>query len=37
MRVGQAVRPRLSPQAFRFWFFAGLLGLGAYLAARGLN
>jgi uncharacterized protein len=37
MRLGQAVRVRLSPQAFRFWFFAGLLALGAYLAARGLG
>jgi len=37
MRLGQAVRARLSPQTFRLWFFAGLLGLGAYLAARGLN
>lgn len=36
MRLGQAVRARLSPQAFRLWFFAGLLALGAYLAARGL-
>lgn len=36
MRLGQAVRARLSPQAFRLWFFSGLLALGAYLAARGL-
>lgn len=36
MRLGQAVRSRLSPQAFRLWFFVGLLALGAYLAARGL-
>jgi uncharacterized protein len=36
MRLGQAVRARLSPQTFRFWFFVGLLALGAYLAARGL-
>lgn len=36
MRFGQAVRARLSPQAFRLWFFLGLLALGAYLAARGL-
>ncbi|WP_428677796.1 sulfite exporter TauE/SafE family protein [Reyranella sp.] len=36
MRLGQTVRARLSPQSFRLWFFAGLLGLGAYLAARGL-
>lgn len=36
MRLGQAVRARLSPRTFRLWFFAGLLALGAYLAARGL-
>ena len=36
MRLGQAVRARLSPQSFRLCFFAGLLALGAYLATRGL-
>ena len=36
MRLGQAVRTRLSPQTFRLCFFAGLLALGGYLAARGL-
>ncbi len=36
MRLGQAVRARLSPATFRLWFFAGLLTLGGYLAARGL-
>lgn len=36
MRLGQAVRVRLSPRGFRLWFFTGLLALGAYLAARGL-
>jgi uncharacterized membrane protein YfcA len=36
MRLGQAVRARLSPATFRLWFFSGLLILGAYLAARGL-
>jgi uncharacterized membrane protein YfcA len=36
MRLGQAVRSRLAPAAFRLWFFVGLLALGAYLAARGL-
>lgn len=36
MRLGRGVRARLSPAAFRLWFFAGLLALGAYLAARGL-
>lgn len=37
MRLGQAVRARLRPQAFRLCFFAGLLALGAYLALRGLG
>ncbi len=36
MRLGQAVRARLSPTTFRLWFFLGLLALGTYLAARGL-
>lgn len=36
MRLGRAVRARLSPATFRLWFFSGLLALGAYLAARGL-
>lgn len=36
MRLGRAVRARLSPATFRLWFFTGLLALGAYLAARGL-
>lgn len=36
MRLGQAVRARLSPATFRLWFFLGLLALGTYLAARGL-
>ncbi len=36
MRLGQAVRARLKPQAFRLCFFMGLLVLGAYLALRGL-
>jgi hypothetical protein len=36
MRLGQVVRARLAPATFRLWFFAGLLALGAYLAARGL-
>lgn len=34
MWIGQALRTRLSPAAFRLWFFAGLLLLGAYLAVR---
>jgi len=36
MRLGQAVRARLAPEAFRLCFFVGLLALGAYLAGRGL-
>ena len=36
MRLGQEVRARLRPQAFRLCFFLGLLLLGAYLALRGL-
>jgi uncharacterized membrane protein YfcA len=36
MRAGQGVRARLAPGPFRIWFFAGLLALGACLAARGL-
>ncbi|SEO67186.1 Sulfite exporter TauE/SafE [Rhodospirillales bacterium URHD0017] len=37
MRLGQAVRARLRPQAFRLCFFLGLLALGAHLALRGLG
>jgi len=37
MRLGRSVRARLRPQAFRLWFFLGLLGLGAYLALHGLG
>lgn len=36
MGVGQALRARLSPAAFRLWFFAGLLVLGAYLVVRSI-
>jgi len=36
MGVGQALRARLSPAAFRIWFYAGLLVLGAYLVVRSL-
>jgi uncharacterized protein len=35
MWIGQAIRQRMSPAAFRKWFFAGLLLLGLYLAAVG--
>jgi uncharacterized membrane protein YfcA len=34
MWIGQKIRTRLSPVAFRRWFFVGLLILGIYLAAR---
>ena len=34
MWVCQVVRLRLSPAAFRHWFFAGVLVLGVYLVAR---
>lgn len=36
MWLGQAIRARLSPRAFRWWFLGGLLALGAYLAGRGV-
>jgi uncharacterized membrane protein YfcA len=34
MWIGQVLRLRMSPDTFRRWFFAGLLLLGIYLAAR---
>lgn len=34
MWLGQALRERFSAAVFRRWFFLGLAGLGAYLAAR---
>ncbi len=34
MWLGQRVRERLSPPAFRRWFFAGLISLGIYLAVQ---
>jgi uncharacterized membrane protein YfcA len=37
MWVGQAIRLRISPKAFRTWFFVGLLVLGVYLAVRSLG
>lgn len=37
MWLGQVIRLRLSPIAFRRWFFAGLLLLGLYLTARPLG
>ena len=34
MLAGQAIRERISAKAFHTAFFAGLLGLGAYLSLR---
>jgi uncharacterized protein len=34
MWLGQAIRRRMSPPAFRTWFFVGLLLLGIYLIGR---
>jgi uncharacterized membrane protein YfcA len=34
MWIGQNMRTRLSPVAFRRWFFLGLMILGIYLVAR---
>lgn len=34
MAVGTAIRSRISPAAFKFCFFAGLLALGLYLVLR---
>jgi uncharacterized membrane protein YfcA len=36
MWIGQRVRGRIKPAAFRRWFFIGLLVLGLHLALRGL-
>lgn len=36
MALGQAIRARISPAAFRTWFMIGLMVLGAHLAARPL-
>lgn len=36
MYAGQRLRRRLNPEAFRRWFFAGLIGLGGYMVARSL-
>src|SRR5262249_16593854 len=36
MWIGQSIRQRLSPSAFRRWFFAGLISLGIYLAVQSL-
>ena len=34
MALGQRIRERMSAAAFRRWFFAGLLALGAYIVVR---
>lgn len=36
MSIGQALRRRVSPRAFRVCFFLGLLGLGVHLVSRGV-
>ncbi|MEO6408764.1 MAG: sulfite exporter TauE/SafE family protein [Burkholderiaceae bacterium] len=36
MFFGQVVRSRLRPEAFRRWFFVGLVALGTYMFARAL-
>jgi hypothetical protein len=36
MFIGQAVRTRLQPEAFRRWFLIAMLGLGIYLAGSAL-
>jgi uncharacterized protein len=35
MALGQRIRERMSPAAFRRWFFTGLLALGVYMVVRG--
>ena len=37
MYAGQRLRRRLNPEAFRRWFFAGLIGLGGYMVLRSLS
>jgi hypothetical protein len=37
MLLGQRARKRLPPQAFRRWFFLGLLLLGVYMVVRALS
>jgi hypothetical protein len=36
MSLGQAIRVRLHADAFRKWFFVGLIVLGGYSAIRAL-
>jgi len=37
MMAGQRIRAKVSQQAFRRWFFLGLVGLGSYLVLRALG
>jgi uncharacterized membrane protein YfcA len=37
MLLGQSIRNRLHPDAFRRWFFLGLLVLGGYMVIRAMN
>jgi uncharacterized membrane protein YfcA len=37
MALGQHIRERMSAAAFRRWFFAGLLALGAYMVVRAVS
>jgi uncharacterized membrane protein YfcA len=37
MLIGQWLRNRIRPEAFRLWFFLGLLALGAHLVLRTLH
>jgi uncharacterized membrane protein YfcA len=36
MALGQRIRERMSAEAFRRWFFAGLIALGLYMVGRAL-
>jgi uncharacterized membrane protein YfcA len=36
MFIGQSVRSRMQPEAFRRWFLIAMIFLGLYLAASGL-
>jgi uncharacterized membrane protein YfcA len=37
MALGQRIRERMSAEAFRRWFFAGLIALGVYMVVRALG
>lgn len=36
MFIGQAVRNRMKPEVFRYWFFIGIITFGAYMVLRTL-